>query len=74
MVCNPHVLWHLKAELLAEHMEAVRIVGEADMLEDNPGNEDPPVIHIEPIQPIARMWLDKCAGRDEEPSLSMCYI
>ena len=74
MVCNSQVLRHIDAELFAEAVQAVRIVGETAMLEDDPRNDDPPVVYIEPLQPIARMRLDGCAGRDKEPSLGMLYI
>ena len=64
-----------KSNVLAEAVEAVRIVGEIDMLEDCWRNGGPPVVHIiEPLQPIARMRLDGCARRDKEPSLGMLYI
>ena len=71
MVCNAQVLRHIDAELFAEAVQAVRIVGETAMLEDDPRNDDPPVVHIKPLQPIARMRLDRPTGRDKEPSLGM---
>ena len=47
------VLRHTEAELIAEAVQAVRIVGETARLEDGPRNDDPPVVYIEPLQPIA---------------------
>ena len=74
IVCKSNVLRQLETKLIAEAVEAVRIVGETDMLEDRPRNGHPPVVHREPLQPITRMRLDRCAGRDKEPSLRMLYI
>ena len=74
IVCKSNVLQQVETKLLAETVRAVCIVGESGMLEDRPRNGDPPTVHIEPLQPITRMRLDRCAGRDKEPSLGMLYI
>ena len=60
---------HIEAELLAESGGSVGIGSETDMLEDNTGHHHPSEMHIESLQPCARVRLDRGAGCDEEASL-----
>ena len=74
MVCKSNVLRDFETELPTEAVDAIGIVGEANIGEDLARDGHPTVVHIESIQPIARMGLDRCAGRDKEPGLGMLCI
>ena len=74
MVCKSNVLRGFEIELPTEAEDAIGIVGEANIGEDLARDGHPTVVHRESIQPIARMGLDGCAGRDKEPSLGMLCI
>ena len=74
MVCKSNVLRGFEIELPTEAEDAMGIVGEANIGEDLARDRHPAVVHRESIQPIARMGLDGCAGRDKEPSLGMVCI
>ena len=74
MVCKSSVLRRIEIELPTEAGDATGIVGEANIGEDLARDGHPTVVYREAIQPIARMGLDWCAGRDKEPSLGVLCI